>query len=319
MGVAARRQRTGSPSPPGFLWTAETKRRRSGGAEAPAVPPAGGEHAGVGSRRPWAHPVPAAGECGGRGTSEGLQGQTTGRGRAMEGAKPCGVAAAWAGRGACPMGTQHEMTQRVTRGVTRLTRFFTHAGLHPWARRGSANAPTFLTFVLFSSVWIPLSMILTVIWPSDTSGRRKGGLTSTVCSALGRPRYLARAEVVRGRSGGRLGLPGHHHAAPRLPGGWGAAQDPADVLTATVGEGVDAAAELARHLRDEGHGAGTGSGCGTSPVPSRASTHPAHVCLAPRGTRRCFGRSRAPRSTRHTHVPARWWCGPSPPAPRGSR
>lgn len=141
-----------------------------------------------------------------------------------------------------------------------------HTGSRPWARRGRANPPTFLTFVLFSSVWIPLSMILTVIWPSDTSGRRKGGLTSTVCSALGRPRYLARAEVVRGCSGGRLGLPGHRHAAPRLPGGWGAAQDPADVLTATVGEGVDAAAELARHLRDEGHGAGTGSGCGTSPV-----------------------------------------------------
>lgn len=118
-------------------------------------------------------------------------------------------------------------------------------------------------------------MILTVIWPSDTSGRRKGGLTSTVCSALGRPRYLVnarqRAGKVRARSWGWFSLPGHRrenarHAAPRLPGGWGAAQDPADVLTATVGEGVDATPELARHLQDEEHHAGTGSGRGRSPV-----------------------------------------------------
>lgn len=49
-----------------------------------------------------------------------------------------------------------------------------------------------LTFVLFSSAWIPLSMIFTAICPSDISGRRNGGLTNTVCSGFGRPRYLVK-------------------------------------------------------------------------------------------------------------------------------
>lgn len=51
-----------------------------------------------------------------------------------------------------------------------------------------------LTFVLFSSAWIPLSIIFIATCPSDISGRKNGGLTNTVCSPFGRPRYLVNSE-----------------------------------------------------------------------------------------------------------------------------
>lgn len=52
--------------------------------------------------------------------------------------------------------------------MTRLTRFSTYGcRLAPLGSMEGPSAaallPTFLTFVLFSSVWIPLSIILTVI------------------------------------------------------------------------------------------------------------------------------------------------------------
>lgn len=51
---------------------------------------------------------------------------------------------------------------------------------------------------------------------------------------------------------------------PGSPGGRGAAEDPADVFTATVGEGVDATAELACHLWDEEHHSSVLGWAGTS-------------------------------------------------------
>lgn len=80
MGVAARRQQTGSPSPPGSPWTAETKRRR--GQEGPRPQPS---RAGRHGQRRWGLPLPpgpsnrtgaarAPGgcwKCQGRGTSRG--------------------------------------------------------------------------------------------------------------------------------------------------------------------------------------------------------------------------------------------------------
>lgn len=70
-----------------------------------------------------------------------------------------------------------------------------------------------------------------------------------------------------GSAQGAAGLRGHRRAAPGSPGGRGAAEDPADVLTATVGEGVDTTAELARHLRDEERRSAPGrAGTSGSPV-----------------------------------------------------
>lgn len=68
-----------------------------------------------------------------------------------------------------------------------------------------------------------------------------------------------RAPEVPGEGMGGRSWPGAQDGAvfpgmqrPGSPGGWGAAEDPADIPTTTVGEGVDAPAELARHLRDKG-------------------------------------------------------------------
>ena len=59
------------------------------------------------------------------------------------------------------------------------------------ARRGTRRYPCTPILVLLSSPWMPLSMIFTVIWPSDTSGRRKGGLMTIVFSFFGLPKYLS--------------------------------------------------------------------------------------------------------------------------------
>lgn len=74
-----------------------------------------------------------------------LRGGRTGWGRAMEGAKPHVVTAAWEGHGFCPVGTQNKTTRREMGNVTRLTRFFTHGcrlaplGSMEGPNAGSAN------------------------------------------------------------------------------------------------------------------------------------------------------------------------------------
>ena len=63
----------------------------------------------------------------------------------------------------------------------------------PWGQLPEVPSvtPYTPTLVLLSSPWMPLSMIFTVIWPSDTSGRRKGGLMTIVFSFFGLPKYLS--------------------------------------------------------------------------------------------------------------------------------
>lgn len=124
-------------------------------------------------------------------------------------------------------------------------------GLHGGPQRSSAapHLPHLCPFQLcLDTIVHNLDSDLTVrhLWPQERGSHQHRLLS------LRAPKVPGKGMGGRSRPGAQDGAVFPGMQRPGSPGGWGAAEDPADILTATVGEGVDTPAELARHLQDKG-------------------------------------------------------------------
>lgn len=141
--------------------------------------------------------------------------------------------------------------------MTRLTRFSTHGCR--LAPLGSVEGPSAGSAGPHLPHLRPFQLCLdTVVHDLDGDltvrhlGPQEGGSHQHRLLGLRAPEVPGEGAGGRSRPGARDGAVFPGMQSPGSPGGRGAAEDPADVLTATVGEGVDTPAELARHLRDKG-------------------------------------------------------------------